>query len=453
MRKIGFAFLISLVMCQVLGQGNYYIYIQSADHKPFYVRSGSRIFHSSGNGYLVMEHLASAPYELMVGFPDTPSSEWQFNCSVNDDDVAFILKNDNGKKVELSGLKNESKQSGKKVQLKNEKVKTVAIKQATGIVSDDPFSSMLADVVNDPTIRQQPVIIPRPGDSLKLAKTTITDSAKLIAANTTAPKAGDERKSAADSQAIAKTPPALTESAHKETKSTGAKEAADSNTAIAKAPDPGNRKTVTEDKSPGKKEEDKTIALVTDNKSKDKITADSAVSVTQKAIASTAGQKHTGEKPIAKETVKKEEDKTIALVTDNKSKDKITADSAVSVTQKAIASTAGQKHAGEKPIAKETVKEEKTAKAVIEQKDPTPVQATTAANTSSSELINAAMEEADKKKQSGGNTGAEKIVLGASISIKKTLQRRSSEGLELIYTDQTDDGTLYIIRILIPSGK
>ena len=401
MRKIGFAFLISLVMCQVLGQGNYYIYIQSADHKPFYVRSGSRIFHSSGNGYLVMEHLASAPYELMVGFPDTPSSEWQFNCSVNDDDVAFILKNDNGKKVELSGLKNESKQSGKKVQLKNEKVKTVAIKQATGIVSDDPFSSMLADVVNDPTIRQQPVIIPRPGDSLKLAKTTITDSAKLIAANTTAPKAGDERKSAADSQAIAKTPPALTESAHKERKSTGAKEAADSNTAIAKAPDPGNRKTVTEDKSPGKKEEDKTIALVTDNKSKDKITADSAVSVTQKAIASTAGQKH----------------------------------------------------AGEKPIAKETVKEEKTVKSVIEQKDPTPVQATTAANTSSSELINAAMEEADKKKQSGGNTGAEKIVLGASISIKKTLQRRSSEGLELIYTDQTDDGTLYIIRILIPSGK
>jgi len=80
MRKIGFAFLISLVMCQVLGQGNYYIYIQSADHKPFYVRSGSKVFHSSGNGYLVMEHLASAPYDLMIGFPDTPLSEWQFSC-------------------------------------------------------------------------------------------------------------------------------------------------------------------------------------------------------------------------------------------------------------------------------------------------------------------------------------------------------------------------------------
>jgi hypothetical protein len=391
MRKIGFAFLISLVMCQVLGQGNYYIYIQSADHTPFYVRSGSKIFHSSGNGYLVMEHLASASYDLMIGFPDTPSSEWLFNCSVNDDDAAFILKNDNGKKVELSGLKNESKQSGKKVELKPEKLKTAAIKQATGIVSDDPFSSMLAEVVNDPTIRQQPVIIPRPGDSLKLAKTIVTDSAKLAAANTVVPKTSIEVKSATDSQAIVKTSPPLTEPAHKETKSTGAKEAAD-------------------------------------NKSRDKVVADSAVSVTPKALASTAGQKHTDEKPVAKETVKEE--------------------------KKADPVIEKQHQAPEKTLHAASEKE-KTAvdKTKAEQKEPVAVQTTAVTNnpTSSSELINAALEEADKKKQSEVNTGAEKILLGASISIKKTLQRRSNEGMELIYTDQTDDGTMYIIRILIPS--
>jgi hypothetical protein len=346
-----------------------------------------------------MEHLASASYDLMIGFPDTPLSEWQFNCSVNDDDAAFILKNDNGKKVELSGLKNESKQSGKKIELKPEKVKTVAIKQATGIVSDDPFSSMLAEVVNDPTIRQQPVIIPRPGDSLKLAKTIITDSAKLVATNTTIPKTGEEKSAATDSRAIVKTSPPLIESAHKETKSTGAKEAADSNAAIAKAPDMEKRKTATEDKITGKKNEDKIIASAPDNKSKDKVVADSAVSVTPKALASTAGQKHTDEKPVAKETVK----------------------------------------------------EEKKA----EQKEPAVVQTTAVTNnpTSSSELINAALEEAEKKKQPGVNTGTEKIMLGASISIKKTLQRKSNEGMELIYTDQTDDGTMYVIRILIPSSK
>ncbi len=405
MRKICFAFLISLVMCQVLGQGNYYIYIQSADHKPFYVRSGSKIFHSSGNGYLVMEHLASASYELMVGFPDAPSSEWQFNCSVNDDDVAFILKNDKGKKVELSGLKNESKQSGKHIELKPEKTKTVAIKQATGVVSNDPFSAMLAEVVNDPTIRQQPVIIPRPADSLKLVKTPVTDSARLVAANTVVPKTNVEEKSTTGSQATAKTSPALTESlVHKETKSAGAKEAADSNTAIVKAPVTENKKAAAEDKTTGKKNEDKATASAPDNKPKDKVVADSAVSVVPKAIAFTAGKKH----------------------------------------------------AAEKPVAKETVKEEKTPvdKTKAEQKEPAPAQTTAANNpTSSSELINAALEEADKKKQSGVNTGSEKIVLGASISIKKTLQRRSNEGLELIYTDQTDDGTIYIIRILIPSNK
>lgn len=430
MRKAGFAFLISLVMCQVLGQGNYYIYIQSADHKPFYVRSGSKVFHSSGNGYLVMEHLASAPYELMVGFPDTPSSEWQFNCSVNDDDAAFILKNDNGKKVELSGLKNESKQSGKKIELKPEKVKTVPIKQATGIVSDDPFSSMLAEVVNDPTIRQQPVIIPRPGDSLKLAKTIITDSAKLVATNTTIPKTGEEKSAATDSQAIVKTSPPLIESAHKETKNTGAKEASDSNVAIAKAPDMEKREAATEDKIAGKKNEDKIIASAPDNTSKDKVVADSAVSVTPKALASTAGQKHTDEKPVAKETVKEEK-------------------KAEPVIEK-------QHQAPEKTLHAASEKEKSAAdKKRAEQKEPAAVQTTEVTNnpTSSSELINAALEEADKKKQSEVNTGTEKIALGASISIKKTLQRRSNEGMELIYTDQTDDGTMYVIRILIPSSK
>jgi hypothetical protein len=432
MRKIGFAFLISLVMCQVLGQGNYYIYIQSADHKPFYVRSGSKIFYSSGNGYLVMENLANASYDLMIGFPDTPSSEWQFSCSVNDDDAAFILKNDNGKKVELSGLKNESKQSGKKIELKPEKAKTVAIKQATGIVSDDPFSSMLAEVVNDPTIRQQPVIIPRPGDSLKLAKTAVTDSARLVAANTVVPKTSVEEKPATDSQAIAKTFPALTDSqAHKEVKGAAAKGAGDSNTAIVKAPVMENRKPATEDKTTGKKNEDKSIASAPDNTPKDKVVADSAVSVTPKDIAFTAGQKHTGEKPVAKETV--------------------TEKTADPVTEKQHPSPGKTLHTASE---KEKAPVDKIDKTKAEQKEPASAQMTAANNpASSSELINAAMEEADKKKQSGVNTGAGKIVLGTSVSIKKTLQRRSNEGMELIYTDQMDDGTQDTIRILIPSNK
>jgi len=398
MRKICFAFLISLVMCQVLGQGNYYIYIQSADHKPFYVRSGSRIFYSSGNGYLVMENLASASYQLMVGFPDTPSSEWQFNCAVNDDDAAFILKNDNGKKVEISGLKNESRQSGKKVELRPEKEKDLTVKQAAGIISDDPFSSMLAEVVNDPTIRQQPVIIPRPGDSLKLVKTIVADSAKLLVTNTTTPKSADDRKPATDSQAIAKTtvPPPAESGTHIETKSTRTA-TPDSNTAITKVAAVENRKAATEDKKAGKTKEDKTItATITDNNPEKKVVTDSAVSVTPKALASTEG---------------------------------------------------------EKTVLNEPVKEEKTAKPVAVQKAP--AQSTAAANKSASaaELINAAMEEAEKKKQQEGKAGAEKIVLGASISIKKTLQRRSNEGMELIYNDQTDDGTLYIIRILIPANN
>ena len=205
MRKTFFVFLISLAMFQVLGQGNYYIYIQSADHKPFYVRSGSRIFYSSGNGYLVIDDLNSSTYDLIVGFEDWANTEWHFNCTINDEDKAFILKNNNGKKAELSSLKNDEKQSGKKVEVKTEKANTVMGKKATGIVSEDPFSTMLAEVVDDPTIRQQPVIIPRPGDSLKLVRTAKPDSTTLTVVNPVKAKEAIVTNISTDSQSVAKT--------------------------------------------------------------------------------------------------------------------------------------------------------------------------------------------------------------------------------------------------------
>lgn len=383
MRKTFFVFLISFVMFQVLGQGSFYIYIQSADHKPFYVRTGDRVFYSSGNGYLVIDDLKSNTYNLAVGFTNESGTEWHFSCTVNDEDKAFILKNNNGKKVELSSLKNDEKQAGKKVEVKTEKINTVVVKKATGVVSEDPFSAMLSEVVDDPTIRQQPVIIPRPGDSLKLVKTQIPDSVKLTAVNPVKTKEPAAANSLTDSQSLAKTTNVLP-------------------------------KTV-----PGKKTEKRKIvaipAVVENKTGKYKASDKISVAVPSKITENVLSVVKTLVPPIKSEP--KHEELKIK-----------TSDSA----SVAVAAASRQK-------------ETEAGKTISSVSEPSP----------SSQLINAAFEEAEKKKQSANGSGTEKnaIVLGNSTSIKKTLQRRSREGIELIYIDEMDNGHKDTIRILIPSDN
>lgn len=420
MRKTFFVFLISLAMFQVLGQGNYYIYIQSADHKPFYVRSGSRIFYSSGNGYLVIDDLNSSTYDLIVGFEDWANTEWHFNCTINDEDKAFILKNNNGKKAELSSLKNDEKQSGKKVEVKTEKANTVMGKKATGIVSEDPFSTMLAEVVDDPTIRQQPVIIPRPGDSLKLVRTAKPDSTTLTVVNPVKAKEAIVTNISTDSQSVAKTttviPKTLTD--NKVAVASG-QNLADSSIAIAPFAKAEDKKPETLPKVHDKKNERRkivaTLAVAENMNGKYKASEKQPDAIPLKIPGSVVSVIKTSVSPKNREQIRQD---LVVQTPDSTS---------VAVVEK---------------LKQKETSADKTTTSI---RDPS----------SSSQLINAAFEEAEKKKQSGNSSGTEKtaIILGNSASIKKTLQRRSREGTELIYVDEMDDGSKDIIRILIPADN
>lgn len=416
MRKTFFVFFISLAMFQVLGQGSYYIYIQSADHKPFYVRSGSSVFYSSGNGYLVINDLNSNTYNLVVGFVEGVNTEWHFNCTIDDEDKAFILKNNNGKKVELSSLKNDEKQSGKKVEVKTEKINTVVVKKASGVVSDDPFSAMLAEVVDDPTIRQQPVIIPRPGDSLKLVKTPIVDSVKLTAVNPGKTKEPAAANIVTDSQSIAKTTTGLPKTdPDKKITIVGNEKVIDSSIAKTTVAVVENKKPETSPK--------------THNKKPEKIKIVPAIAVLENRIV-----KHKASDKISLVAPLKIPESVLLVVKASappiSSKQKY-----VDLKSKAPDSTSVV------ITAKSKQKETTTGKTIAPVSEPS----------SSSQLINAAFEDAEKKKQSGISSQRTAIVLGNSASIKKTLQRRSKEGTELIYIDEMDDGHKDTIRILIPS--
>ena len=158
LRKLVFIFLICFLVKIVFSQQQYYIYIQSEDQQQFYVRTGSRIFNSSGNGYLVIPGLEKNTHEIIIGFPGKKDPEWRFNCTISEADLGFVLKAKGKDGVQLLNLKQKEGVTGTVVEHHPE-IKENNVVPPPGMISNDPFSSMLADVVNDPTIRQQLVIV------------------------------------------------------------------------------------------------------------------------------------------------------------------------------------------------------------------------------------------------------------------------------------------------------
>lgn len=157
LRKLVFIFLFSVLVKNGFSQDQYYVYIQSQNHQSFYARVGSSTFTSSGNGYLLLPGLVKNTYELIIGFPGQKISEWRFNCTVDNADLGFILNDKGSGGVQLVQLDQKGVLAGTVVkQQKEVKEETAPL---TGVISNDPFSTMLASVVNDPSIRQQLVIV------------------------------------------------------------------------------------------------------------------------------------------------------------------------------------------------------------------------------------------------------------------------------------------------------
>jgi hypothetical protein len=166
-------------MSQIWAQENYYVFIHAQNDKPFLVKFATKVFESSNNGDLLISNLIGNTCEFAIEFYENPNTQWKFNCNTSAIDQVYMLKNISNKTVELTAIGGEEKKiSGLKVDIASAKQAAKEEKKITGIMSDDPFSSMLAEVVNDPTIKQQPVIIAKPSN----IKTANKDSANTLIA-------------------------------------------------------------------------------------------------------------------------------------------------------------------------------------------------------------------------------------------------------------------------------
>src|SRR5687768_4038706 len=93
---------------QAKSQLNHFIYLQTDNQQPFYIKYNNRIISSSSSGYLILPKLKDGVVDFAVGFPKSDQQEQQFRYTINNADKGFLLKNFSDKGWGLYDLQNSS---------------------------------------------------------------------------------------------------------------------------------------------------------------------------------------------------------------------------------------------------------------------------------------------------------------------------------------------------------
>nr|WP_294907475.1 DUF4476 domain-containing protein [uncultured Lacibacter sp.] len=178
-RLISAVVVLVLFAVQVNAQLNHFIYLQTDNQQPFYIKYNNRIISSSTSGYLILPKLKDGVVDFVVGFPKSDQSEQQFQYTIDKADKGFLLKNFNDKGWGLYDLQTSS-------------IVYAAIKQGPAVnttganvtPANDPFSNMLSKVTQDSTVKtvtvvkeEKPVVVEKPKEE-KPAVVTITPPVK-----------------------------------------------------------------------------------------------------------------------------------------------------------------------------------------------------------------------------------------------------------------------------------
>ena len=124
-------------------QQNYFVYLQTDNKQPFYVKLNGKVLSSSPAGYLVISKLSAGSYNISVGFPknDFPAQEMSF--AVTDSDGGYLLKNFGEKGWGLYNLQTME------VTMAGTKAAGTKGKQE----DDDAFSNALSTATNTPVVK------------------------------------------------------------------------------------------------------------------------------------------------------------------------------------------------------------------------------------------------------------------------------------------------------------
>ncbi len=128
-----------------VAQQNYFIYLQTDNKQPFYVKLDKDVYSSSSSGYAIIPKLQKGNYTLNIGFPKKEWPEQKITLNIAND-AGYTLKNFKEKGWGLFNLQ------------------TLAVSMAnmdatgeTTITAANDFAGTLANVVNTPSLNEKKV--------------------------------------------------------------------------------------------------------------------------------------------------------------------------------------------------------------------------------------------------------------------------------------------------------
>ena len=88
--------LLVLLLCsfQVKAQQNHFVYIESPNKLPFYIRINQQVYSSTAEGYVILAPLSSGNYPCIIGFPKNQWPTQSVTLSLANQDFGFLLQQD-----------------------------------------------------------------------------------------------------------------------------------------------------------------------------------------------------------------------------------------------------------------------------------------------------------------------------------------------------------------------
>jgi hypothetical protein len=147
----------------------FFIYLQSDNFSPFYVKMNDKIYSSTTSGYLILSSLVDSTYNFAIGFPSS-QPESRFNVSLKGKDKGFLIKNfDTG--LGLFDLQNLSI---------TKEIKDNSPSNISYVRRNDEFSSMLAKAANDTSLLYAVVYAKEPDLAVQQSQTPAPEESKKV---------------------------------------------------------------------------------------------------------------------------------------------------------------------------------------------------------------------------------------------------------------------------------
>lgn len=126
-------------------QQNHFVYLQTDNKQPFYIKLNSQLYSSSSSGYIVVPKLQNGTYNFTVGFPKNEWPQQVIPVKIDNADIGYMLKNFGEKGWGLFNIQTLDITMASSANANN------TVTQ----IKTDAFSNTLADVVNTPSLKQE----------------------------------------------------------------------------------------------------------------------------------------------------------------------------------------------------------------------------------------------------------------------------------------------------------